>query len=91
MSMAKLQTERELYAAMFGEDSIMQTDPAEVTLNDYDEAIFLYEDMLHRTLIYRPDDQEEIAFLKKHIQECKVAKRELYKALNNEQRRFLAA
>lgn len=91
LSMAKLQTERELYAAMFGEDSIIQTDQTEVTLNDYDEAIFLYEDMLHRTLIYHPNDHEEIAFLKKHIQECKVAKRELYKSLNNEQRRSLAA
>ena len=89
--MAKLSAEREMYAAMFGEDSLARAESAEVTLNDYDEAIFLYEEMLHRTLSYRPDDQEEIAFLKKHIQECKVQKRELYKTLDTEQRRFSAA
>ena len=89
--MAKLCEERAFYAAMFGEDSLVQAASAEATLNDYDEDISLYEEMLHRTLCYRPDDQEEIAFLKKHIQECKIAKRELFKVLNNEQRRFSAA
>lgn len=88
--MATLQTERECYAAMFGEDSLIQAEPAEVTLNDYDEAIFLYQDLLQNTLMYHPTDTDEIAFLNKHIQECKVQKRELLKSLNSE-RRFSAA
>ncbi len=88
--MATLKEERNMYVAMFGEDSLIQTEPTVVSLDDYDEAIFLYQDMLERTLLYHPTDADEIAFLNKHIQECKVQKRELLKSLNSE-RRFSAA
>ena len=84
--MATLQAERECYAAMFGEDSLVQTESVEVTLDDYDEAIFLYQDMLEKTFRYHPTDTDEIAFLNKHIQECKVQKRELLKSLKSERR-----
>ena len=89
--MATLQADREVYAAMFGEDAIVQAESAVITLDDYDEAIFLYQDLLQNVLRFHPTDHDEIAFLNKHIQECKVAKRELLKALNTEQRRISAA
>ncbi len=88
--MATLQAERECYAAMFGEDSMIQAEPVEITLDDFDEAIFLYQDMLEKTLRYHPTDTDEIAFLNKHIQECKVQKREFLKSLKSE-RRYSAA
>lgn len=94
MLMATLQKEREMYAAMFGEDSISQAFEMESLheqLDSVQEALFLYQDLLSNVMTFRPTDKEEIAFLKKHIQECKVQKRELVKALNTELRSEPAA
>lgn len=89
--MATLQKERDMYAAMFGEDAIVEPAEYDVTLDSYDEAVGLYEDMLHQTLMFRPEDKNDIALLKKEIQECKTAKRELFRALQTEQRGYLTA
>ena len=86
--MATLQTERQTYRDMFGDDSIMPEN--EGSLNDYDEAIFLYQWMLEETLNFRPDDKEEIALLNREIAECKFKKRELLRALKNTERRKTA-
>lgn len=84
--MATLQREREMYAAMFGDDSVTQVfefESLNEQLDSVQEALYLYQDLLSNVLMFHPDDQKEIAFLKKHIQECKVQKRELIATLNN--------
>lgn len=86
--MATLQSERQVYRDMFGDEAI--TPENEGSLDDYDEAIFLYQWILEETLNFRPDDKEEIALLNREIAECKFKKRELLRALKNTERRKTA-
>lgn len=84
--MATLQKERELYAAMYGDESLIQAeqiDSLDSQLDGVMEALYLYQDLLANVIMFHPTDKSEIAFLKKEIQECKVQKRELIEALNN--------
>lgn len=84
--MATLQSEREMYAQMFGEEMIVQPDnQEEPTLNDFDEALFLYEDMLHDALLYGRG-AAEINLLNREIAECKFQKRELVKKMKYNRR-----
>jgi len=83
--MATLQKERELYAAMYGDESMVQAeqiDSLDSQLDGVMEALYLYQDLLSNVIMFHPTDKSEIAFLKKEIQECKVKKRELIDALN---------
>lgn len=81
--MATLQGERDFYAQMFGEEMITQVDDSQTSLDDYDEAIFLFQDMLQEVLEFRPEDTSEIHFLHRSIQEAKCAKREALKRMKS--------
>lgn len=82
-----------MYAQMFGEEMIVRADYSDLseTLDDYDEAIMLYEDMLQDCLLFRPEDKDEINLLNREIQECRCAKRELWKALKKSKKENKAA